>query len=127
MCSSFRCAYLADDSWPEAWRPDRCRLLVLRETIDLQVRAAAVYETAPGALASSVAQELLEQLRITCAVVVTVELTGRRSVLLGHRRIDPAAAPPSPSSRLLSAWRQANGEPDTAPAVSAENRPAPPG
>ncbi len=49
LCAKFRCAWLADPSWPETWRPDRSGLLCLREKLEGGVPAAVVYEIVPGA------------------------------------------------------------------------------
>ena len=50
MCSQFSCTWLAESSWPEAWRPEQSGLLCLQEDIDNGVSAALVYEIAPKAL-----------------------------------------------------------------------------
>jgi hypothetical protein len=73
VCSEFRCTWLSDDSWPRHWRPDHSGLLCLREKIHDGRVAAVVYETAAGALESPNSKAIIEALRATTDIVVTVD------------------------------------------------------
>jgi hypothetical protein len=87
VCRGFRCAWLADLSWPVAWRPDLSGLLCLRETIADQLPAAAVYEVRPAALDSPLAAAVIAELQRTTAVVALIDMDERR------RRLPGLAAP----------------------------------
>ncbi len=90
LCQRFRCAWLADASWPELWRPDRSGLLCLREEIDAELLAAAVYEIRPGAVQETAAEEILDELANTAALVVLVDNQHGQRRLLERTTVDPA-------------------------------------
>jgi len=85
LCARFRCTWLADEDWPDGWRPDRSGLMCLREEIDAGLPAAVVYEITPGALEQDVAAAILAELRRTTAVVAVVDHRGSRQRLTGSR------------------------------------------
>lgn len=87
-CRQFQCAWLVEPTWPMAWRPERSRLLCLREDIDNGVSAALVYEIAPDALARPTTRPILEQLRESTAVVAVVNLQKQRKLLRGRQWVD---------------------------------------
>lgn len=84
LCADFRCAWLADASWPEAWRPDCSGLLCLRERVGGSLPAAAVYELYPGALLRREGARIVEELRKSTAVLVTIDVRARRRRLVGR-------------------------------------------
>ncbi len=83
MCVTFRCAWLADPTWPPAWRPDASGLLCLREQLEPGLPAAAVYEIRADALQRPAAAEILEQLRQTTAVFAVINARQERKRLAG--------------------------------------------
>lgn len=105
LCARFRCAWLADSTWPDLWRPDRSGLLPLRELVD-GVPVALVYETRAGALTAPTGLELVERLRTRAAWVVLVSFDGARSKLSGLLRVDGAEAAPPPAPHYLAARRR---------------------
>ena len=95
LCADFRCAWLRDRNWPEGWRPDRSGLMCLREEIEAEFLAAAVYEIRPGALQGSAADEIMAALRLSAAVVAVVGIGERRRRQLSERLLH--AAEPLPA------------------------------
>lgn len=91
VCRGFHCAWRADTNWPESWRPDRAGLLCLRERLGGKLPAAAVYELRPGALRTPLADMILDELRRTTAVVVTIDLAENRRSTPGRWTADPIA------------------------------------
>ena len=92
ICRDFRCAWLADPSWPDAWRPDLSGLLCLREPIANEHPAAAVYELRPDALVVAPAVEILAELQRTTTAVVLIDCGKNRRRLPGYwieRRAEP--------------------------------------
>jgi len=97
MCADFSCAWLSDESWPVAWRPDRSGLFCLREEIAPDLFGALVYEMREDALQGPVAAALLESLKEISAVIVIVDARQRRKSLTGRWSVDAAeAAVPAP-------------------------------
>lgn len=90
-CRQFQCVWLAEPSWPDAWRPENSGLLCLREEIENEVSAALVYEIARDALASPTAEAILASLTESTAVVAVVNLQRQRRLLRGHQWIDESA------------------------------------
>lgn len=87
LCAHFLCAWLADATWPEAWRPDLSGLLALREWLSGGLPAALVYEIQPGALRLPQGARILDALRETTAAVVIVDCRQQRRRLLGTKRL----------------------------------------
>jgi len=83
VCSQFRCAWLADASWPVAWRPDLSGLLCLREELTEGLLAALVYETRPAALETPKALDIVNALCQTTSVVTIVDCQGHGQRLPG--------------------------------------------
>ena len=90
LCVDFQCTWLADASWPEPWRPDRSGVMCLRETIDDDMPAAAVYEVRRGALDEPIVAEIIEELKRTTAVIALIDREQERRCLLGHLGIPTA-------------------------------------
>lgn len=117
LCANFRCAWLADRSWPEEWRADRCGLMCLREEIEAGLPAAAVYELRPGALGGPSAEEIIEELKRTTAVIAIIDSRQQRRRELGHLGVhlgEPPVRRPhflGPRPRNPSAARRDTGPP----------------
>ena len=90
LCRDFQCTWLSDASWPAEWRPHRLGLLCIREEIDVNLPAAAVFEIRPGALQKSTAVEILEELQRTTAVIAIVDSQEQRRHLLGKWSVETA-------------------------------------
>ena len=86
-CSRFRCAWLADQDWPDAWRPKQSGLLCLREILPDGRPGSLVQEVRSGALLEPKAKDILLALMYSCAVVVVIGPDGKR------RRMDGCWAP----------------------------------
>lgn len=91
-CRNFFCAWLADRSWPGAWRPDRSGLLCLREELESGLVGAAVYEVRPDALDSPESQAILQALYATTTIVVVID-TNRQCQSFAHLADAPAKGP----------------------------------
>jgi len=96
LCADFRCAWLADEVWPGAWRPDRSGLLCLRETLRDGRRGSLIYETRPAALQASPAAEIIDELRRTTAFVIVVDWDGKRERFEGFFAPDHLSASSGP-------------------------------
>ncbi|MEA1950966.1 MAG: hypothetical protein U9N87_06245 [Planctomycetota bacterium] len=83
LCRHFKCAWLANPSWDQSWRPDLSGLLCLREWIDEKVPAAIVYELRHGVIASPEAIQILAELCRTTVSVTIIGLDGTRRRLVG--------------------------------------------
>ena len=83
LCRRFNCAWLADQSWQQSWRPDLTGLLCLREWVDEQIPAAVVYELRHGAINNPEAVEILAELCRTTVSVTLIALDGSRRRLVG--------------------------------------------
>jgi hypothetical protein len=92
VCARFRCAWLADHDWPDAWRPDQSGLLCLREFLDDGLPAALVSETRPGALLEPAAKEILLRLLENTSRVVVVGPDGKRHLMVGSYATEAAPA-----------------------------------
>jgi len=98
-CRDFRCAWLADESWPVHWRPDRSGLLCLREEMAEGMTAAAVYEIQPGALTRPTGRNILSSLNDSCVAVAVIDASGQRQSYyagqtpLPHGQQRPTAEP----------------------------------
>ena len=92
-CVDFACAWLDDTDWPESWRPDHSGLFCLRADIEPGTPAAAVYELWPDSLQTSVAAEILTELKRTTMVVAIINARQERQKLLGNW----VASPPEPA------------------------------
>jgi len=88
-CRRFECAWLADQAWLVAWRPDRSGLLCLREWIVGTYRAAAVYELRAGALRSDTGRAILAELQRTCTVIAVTDVDGNRCNLTPGDSLSP--------------------------------------
>jgi hypothetical protein len=99
LCKDFRCAWHADASWPDPWRPDRSGLVCLRETLSDGLVAAAVFETAPGALQSETGRQILAELQRTTSVVAMVDADQQRRCLPGSVAIPDSDAARSANDR----------------------------
>jgi hypothetical protein len=101
VCVAFRCAWLADGGWPDAWRPDQSGLFCLRERLGNGLPAAVAYEIQPGALDHQTAAAILAELQRTTAVVVAIDVHERRQRLVGRWRADEAhPVVPAPHFRI---------------------------
>ncbi|MFZ5829577.1 MAG: hypothetical protein ACOY3P_05795 [Planctomycetota bacterium] len=85
VCRRFRCAWLADPDWPEAWRPDLSGVMCLRESLADGLPVGAIYEIRRGALQTETAAEILEALLATTVVVVVIDTDQQRRTLFGDR------------------------------------------
>lgn len=92
LCRDFRCSYLKNPDWPESWRPDRSSLLCLSEVLPSGSPGSAIYELAPGQLASPVAQAIVEALRRQSQFVVLISYDGQRLFRPGFR-VDQGGTP----------------------------------
>jgi hypothetical protein len=72
VCTRFRCAWLAADDWPDAWRPDQSGLLCLHEILPDGRPGSLVMETRTGALLEPNAKHILLGLMRVSAVVVVI-------------------------------------------------------
>ncbi len=81
--------------------------MCLWEEIDVGLPAAAVYEIRSGALQSSDALAILEELKRTAAVIAVIDNGQRRQRLTGHVEIH-AAEPAVPKSHTLDRQRSAS-------------------
>ena len=88
LCHHFRCAWLADQTWEQAWRPDLVGLLCLRERLDEETPAALVYELRDGALGNPESAKILADLCRTAISVTVVARDGTRKRLPGTWRPD---------------------------------------
>ncbi len=104
-CRNFRCAWLGDEDWPAAWRPNESGLLCLRETLDERVPAAVAYEVRLDALLTPVAAEIVAELLRTTAVLVIVTFNEQRVRIAGRWRCD---APESTLRKPHFASRRTN-------------------
>jgi hypothetical protein len=96
-CVKFSCAWLGDTEWPESWRPERSELLCLRAEIEKDRPAAAIYELEPDALQSSIAADILSELKRTTTVVAVIDAQQERRKLQGNWVASPAQpAVPAP-------------------------------
>ncbi len=87
-CRQFRCVWLAEPSWPLAWRPDQCGLLCLREEVHEGVAAALVYEIQADAVARPTTESILASLQDSTAVVALVNLHQQRHLLRGSQWVE---------------------------------------
>jgi len=86
-CVRFHCAWLADGTWPEAWRPHEAGLLCLREMMPNGTTASVVYETVAGRLNSPVAERIIAELQSTSAAVVIVDAQDHPTTLPGRAAV----------------------------------------
>lgn len=93
-CAQFRCNWLADDCWPEAWRPDHSGLLCLRDDVAGYLPAGVIYEIAPHALDSPLATNMVQALLESTAAVVLVSGDGSRRVIWGRNAAPVASGRP---------------------------------
>ncbi len=93
VCAEFACGWLRNALWPPHWRPDRCGILCMEETLPSGTSRATLVEIQPGALQKADAQEIVEHLLLSTAVVTTVDCQGERESVFGRRL-------PHPTSRL---------------------------
>ncbi len=122
LCVDFRCAWLADESWPDRWRPDRSGLMCLREEIEEGLTAAAIYEIRPGALGEPTAATIIEEIKRTTAVIAIIDYRQRRERLLGRLGVH-AAEPPVRKPHFLGR-RQEDFSPHTAASPNETPEPA---
>ena len=86
-CRRFQCAWLADPTWPLAWRPDRSGLLCLREEIDQGVSASLVYEIQDDAISRPTTGLILERLKESSSLIALVNQQRQRRLLRGYWRV----------------------------------------
>jgi hypothetical protein len=86
-CRRFQCAWLADPTWPLAWRPDRSGLLCLCEEIDHGVSASLVYEIQNDAISRSTTEPVLEKLKESSSLIALVNQQRQRRLLRGYWRV----------------------------------------
>jgi len=96
ICAEFHCAWLRDTTWPGSWRPDRSGLLCLRETLEEDLPAAAVYEILPGALERPGAAAILDVLRECTDMTVVIEYGRQQRRVLGKWAAHAPAVGTSP-------------------------------
>jgi hypothetical protein len=94
VCVEFACGWLRNALWPPHWRPDRCGILCLEDTAPSGTACATLVEIQPGALHRADAQEILDHLLLSTAVVSTVNCQGERESVFGRReRVSASTAP----------------------------------
>lgn len=76
--------------------------MCLREKLDGDLFASAVYEIRPGVLESRAAKPVLTALRDSSAAVVLINVQHRRRCLIGNSSADAAhPTPPAPHFRVV--------------------------
>lgn len=94
VCEDFACGWLRNALWPPHWRPDRCGILCWEDTLPSGAVRATLVEIHPGALHKADAQEIIEHLLLSTAVVSTVNFQGERESVFGRREPLPTAPAP---------------------------------
>ncbi len=94
VCAEFACGWLRNALWPPHWRPDRCGVLCLEETLPSGQSHATLVEIQPGALDKADAREIVEHLLLSTNVVSTVNSQGERESVFGRRLLTPTTPAP---------------------------------
>ena len=99
-CSEFRCAWLRDSKWPDAWRPDQSGLVCQREMIAGVGPVGTMLEIMSDALDTTEAGTMLETLRRSTVAVIVVDYLRRRQTHPGYLRFDTGSSA-SPSAMTV--------------------------